>query len=133
MSHSRLLDGESFEVQTSMALCPNCGSEVSLDWNHCPNCGQNLRDTMTFSQVVRGLVVTGVIFLVAFVVILGPLASAVIDSNDPFLWVLFMYIPYIVIGVVSLLRSHLAFGLTLMIAGVIANTIFSGFVYGLIS
>jgi hypothetical protein len=116
-----------------MALCPNCGREVSPDWNHCPGCGQNLRGIMTFSQVVRGLVVTGVIFLIAFVVILGPLASAVIASNNPFLWVLFMYIPYIVIGVVSLLRSHLAFGLTLMIAGVIANTIFSGFVYGLIS
>jgi len=82
-------------------------------------------------QVLGGLLTSGAIFLVMFVVILGALFGEVQASNSTMLWVGIMYAPYLGIGATSLSRNQKAFGLTLILLGLIAAFAFRGFVYGI--
>jgi len=81
-------------------------------------------------QVLGGFLASGSIFLAMFVVILGPLFGEVQSSNSTLLWVGVMYMPYLAIGATSYARNRRAFGLTLVLLGLIAAFVFSGFVYG---
>jgi hypothetical protein len=81
-------------------------------------------------QVLGGLLASAGIFLVMFVVILGPLLGEVQSINSTPLWVGVVYVPYLVIGAASLARNQRAFGLTLILVGLITAFFFGGFVYG---
>jgi hypothetical protein len=82
-------------------------------------------------QVLRGLLASGAIFLVMFVTILGPLIGYVYTMNNAPLWAVTVYAPYSVIGSVSFVRNLRAFGLTIILSGLIAMIFFYGFVNGL--
>ena len=82
-------------------------------------------------QVLGGLLVSSTIFLLVFVTILGPLIGYVYFINKAPLWALIVYVPYSVIGSVSFVRNLRAFGLTIIISGLIAMIFFYGFVNGL--
>jgi len=82
-------------------------------------------------QVLGGFLASGSIFLAMFVVILGALFGEVQSSNSTLLWVGVMYAPYLVLGAASYAKNHRAFGLTLILLGLIAAFVFSGFVYGI--
>lgn len=85
------------------------------------------------SQILGGLLAYGAIFLVTFVMILGPLVSEVVSSNSALLWIRIMYVPYLVVGFSSFMRNLRVFGFTLMVKGVIAVIAFNGFVCGVIT
>jgi hypothetical protein len=82
-------------------------------------------------QVLGGLLASGAIFLVMFVVILGPLIGYVIANDSALLWVGIVYVPYLAIGSVSIVKNLRAFGSTLIITGLIAAIFFYGFVNGI--
>jgi hypothetical protein len=82
-------------------------------------------------QVLGGLFASGAIFLVMFVVILGPLMGYVIANDSALLWVGIVYVPYLVVGLVSIVKNLRAFGSTLIITGLVCAIFFYGFVNGL--
>ena len=81
--------------------------------------------------VFGGLLASGAIFLVMFVVILGPLMSEVVASHSPPMWDVIMYVPYLAIGLAALMKKQKAFGITLIITGLLAVVAFAGFLFGL--
>jgi len=82
----------------------------------------------TLPQVFSGILASGSIFLAMFVVVHGLLFAEVQTYYSPPLWVGIMYVPYLVIGLASLTRRQRAFGLTLILMGLIAAFVFLPFV-----
>jgi hypothetical protein len=79
-------------------------------------------------HIFAGLLASGTIFLVMFVVIKGFLFSEVQANYSPSLWVGIMYAPYLVIGTAILAGHHRASGFTLILVGPLAAFAFYPFV-----
>jgi len=84
-------------------------------------------------EVLGGLAVSGALFLALFVVILGPLVGYFESASPTPLWAVAFYSPYLIVGSLSVVRMWRAFGLTLLLAGVVAVIAMGGFVFGLSS
>jgi hypothetical protein len=82
-------------------------------------------------EVLVGLLVSGAIFLLLFVITLGAFVGYFQSTSPTPIWAGAFYMPYLVVGVVSLIRRWNAFGLTLLVSGIVAVVALSGFVYGL--
>ncbi|MDA4127649.1 MAG: hypothetical protein OK452_10705 [Thaumarchaeota archaeon] len=96
-----------------------------------PDASRSKRMRRSALQVLGGLLASVTIFLLMFVTILGPLVGYVYAIYNAPLWAVIFYVPYSVIGSVSFMRNLRAFGLAIILSGLVAMIFFYGFVNGL--
>lgn len=82
-------------------------------------------------QITGGIIVSAALFWAVLVVTLGPLMGIVQSSNSVLLSLVIAYVPFFVIGLVSLMKNWKAFGSTLIVMGLVVQLVLFGFTNGL--